>query len=98
MGFDYFDYTANYNFSQELNDRKDFTNNGEVIGEIELGNNFFAELVKDGGKPGASDRVTVWLCHREHKEKIYAFTVMSGVMIYGRDTAMQKHNQNEVCN
>lgn len=89
MGYNYFDHTETYNFRKEFNERSSFSANGEVIGEIELDNGFFAELVKDGGITGASDRIIVWLCHREHKQKVYAFTIMSGVMVYGRDTAMR---------
>ncbi len=86
MGNNYFDYTENYNFSKELNFRKNFPTGGEVIGEIGLDNGFFAELEKNGGIAGASDRIIVWLCHREHKEKVYAFTAMRGIMLCGVDT------------
>lgn len=89
MGNNYFDHTKNYNFPKELNARKSFPTDGETVGEVELGNGFFAELVKNGGIAGASDRIIVWLCHREHKEKVYAFTAMSGLMVCGRDTLLQ---------
>lgn len=89
MGHNYFDYTENYNFSKEFNERSSFSTDGEVIGKVELDNGFFAELVKDGGITGASDRIIVWLCHREHKEKVYAFTIMLGVMVYGGDTVLR---------
>lgn len=89
MRYNYFDYTQRYNFSKELNERKNFSSDGEVIGEVELDNNFYAELVKNGGIPGASDRIIVWLCHREHKERIYAFTILQGIMLCGNDTALQ---------
>lgn len=86
MGHGYFDYTGNYNFSKEFNERMDYSSDGEVIGEVGLDNDFYAELVKNGGISGASDRITVWLCHRNHKEKIYAFTIMAGIRICEKDT------------
>lgn len=89
MGNNYFDYTENYNFPKELNFRRNFPAGGEVIGEVELDNGFFAELVKNGGIAGASDRIIVQLCHREHKEKVYAFTVMRGVMLCGGDSQLR---------
>ena len=89
MGDGYFDYTENYNFSKEMEERSSFHSDGEVIGQVELDNGYFAELVKDGGISGASDRIIVWLCHREHKEKVYAFSIMLGVMVCGRDTVLQ---------
>lgn len=86
MGHGYFDYTGNYNFSKEFNERRNYSSDGEVIGEVELDNGFYAELVKNGGISGTSDRITVWLCHRNHKEKIYAFTIMAGIMLGEKDT------------
>lgn len=49
MGHGYFDYTGNHNFSKELNERRNYSNDREVIGEAELDNGFYAELVKNGG-------------------------------------------------
>lgn len=89
MGFGYFDYTENYNFSKELDYRKNYARDGEVIGEVELGNEFYAELVKNGGISGVTDRIMVWLCHREHKEKVYAFTMMEGAMLHKKGMERQ---------
>ena len=88
MGHDYYDYTENYNFSKELNKRKNYSNDGEIIGEVELGHDFYAELVKNGNISCVNDRITVWLCCRNHKEKIYAFTIMVGIGVCGRDTLL----------
>lgn len=89
MSYNKFDFTENYDFSKEMNERSQFSNKGIVIGEVELGDKFYAELVKDGGVSGLTDRITVWLCHREHKEKIYAFTMMVGYMVDAKNIAMQ---------
>lgn len=64
-----YDFTEQYNFNKEIQIREQFKCDGLEVDKIDLGDDFYAVLMKEESK------VTVWLGHSGSKEKVYAFTV-----------------------
>lgn len=85
----YHDYSGNCDFEKDFNSRKKVPIGGKVIGEVDLGHGFYAEIVRQEWAPGIAEQDAVVLCHREHRERIFAFALVVSDMEPGKDTYLR---------